>query len=230
MDLPQKFDIRRVLIKGEKSYSVSELFAGVPENPSDRAQSEFREAVGFAKILEIWHGHNLRIYAVNEEASPYKGIDFFLSSEVRSHSNEAFQLVEFKGKYTSVKNTDVFAKWIIDKKFKKGDKRVHLVINVAPGSQQISLEPDVLRELLKGSPFRSIILLGPVLNESSPKKSNYILVGLNSFNSQAIISLENESIISCTGECPYFSPKPEQSGKPKPAALALSEAKRKKQT
>ena len=57
MDLPQK---------GKKSYSVSKLFAAVPENPSDRAQSEFREAVGFAKILEIWHGHALRIYAVNE--------------------------------------------------------------------------------------------------------------------------------------------------------------------
>ena len=228
MDLPQKFDIRRVLIKGKKSYSVSELFAAVPENPKDRDQAEFREAVGFAKILEIWHGHDLSIYAVNEEVSPYKGIDFFLSSEVKSNSKEGFQLVEFEGKYSSVKNTDDFAKWIIDKKFKKGDKRVHLAVNVAPGNRQINLELDVLRELLKGSPFRSIILLGPVPNESSPKKSNYILLGLNSFNTQAIISLENESIISCTGECPYFNPKPEQSGMPKKAALAHSEAKRKK--
>ena len=98
------FPTHSINVDGHQCHSVSEIFATFNEPPTDRRMSELYEAVGFAMCLQIWRQENLVIRFIDEERSSYKGIDFFLSLENAFENgkrpSEAFQLIEFKAKYS----------------------------------------------------------------------------------------------------------------------------------
>lgn len=202
INLRQIVTIYKTLIEGKETISVSELFAAaIKKIPTERKGLEVFEALSFLKCMEIWNKGELLAQFVDEEKSPYKGIDFFVSLKSNEDVSHAFQLLEYKSKYTPVENTEEFAEWIMKKKFKKGDNKIHLLVNVAV-ENDTSLNIPLLRDMLKGSPFRSIILFGQI--KTNAKNSQYFLIFIYGFNASAIVNLREESISESTGDCPLF--------------------------
>jgi hypothetical protein len=201
MKVPAQFEFNRILIDGKKSNSVSEIFASFREILKDRKMNELFEAVGFSKCLEVWNKGELLIYYVDEEKSQYKGVDFFVSCKNDEKKLEAFQLVEFKSKFSSVENAEEFGNWIKNKKFKKGDKKVNLLINIAV-TKNILMNVALLRTLLRDSPFSNIVLFG--LIEKNEEDFKYIIIFLSGFNAHAVISLQEKMVAESSGDCPLF--------------------------
>lgn len=199
----QIITIHNIWVEDKETNSVSEIFAAlIKKIPTERKKLEIFEAVSFLKCLEIWNKGELLFQSVNEEKSPYKGIDFFVASKSNEDVVHAFQLVEYKSRYDPIKNTKDFAEWVIKKKFKKGDKKIHLVINVAV-EKDTTLNIPLLRSMFKGSPFRSIILFFQI--KTNAGNNQYALIFINGFNAGAIVNLREESISKSTDDCPLFS-------------------------
>jgi hypothetical protein len=202
MKIPDQFEFKRILVDGKKSNSVSEIFSSFSEIPKDRKMNELFEAVAFSKCLEIWSKNELTIYYVDEEKSQYKGVDFFVIYNSNQKGLQAFQLIEFKTKFTSVENTEEFVSWIKEKKFKKGDKKANLLINFSV-VKNLSMDVALLRNLLKDSPFLNIVLFGLV--EKNEETKIYIIIFLSGFNAYAIVNLQEETISESSGDCPFFA-------------------------
>ncbi len=200
MHLPENFQTYGVIINGKKNYTVSDIFKGFGENPRNTRESELLEATVFGKCLEIWDGETVMLQFVNEEATRYKGIYFFLNSKRDPKCWLAFQLIEYKAKYSQVKNTEGFADWIIEKKFKKGDKKIHLLVSLATKAP-LHLNLKILREKLKHSPYASIILLGPIkLNNNF----YHTLIGLNKYSYSIVVDVKNNLLLKSSEDCPHF--------------------------
>lgn len=168
---------------------------------------EIFEAVSFLKCLEIWSKNDLLVDFVNEEKSRYRGIDFIVTSTTSKNMHHAFQLLEYKSRYSPLKNTKEFAQWIIGKKFNKGDKKIHLLVNISM-SKDTSLNIPLLTEMLKKSPFRSIVLFFHIKSISS--NNSYGIFFVSGFDTRAVIELQKELITENTGDCPLFDSKDTQ--------------------
>ena len=186
----QIITIHKVEVEGRETNSVSKIFSAlIRKIPTERKKIEIFEAVSFSKCLEIWSKNDLFIVFVHEEKSPYKGIDFLVGSKSNEDIIHAFQLVEYKSKYVPLENTKDFAEWIIKKKFNKGDKKIHLLINVTVEKDTI-LNIPLLCTMFKNSPFRSVILFCQIKINS--KNNQYALMFINGLQESAIVDLQEE--------------------------------------
>ncbi|MGD9153822.1 MAG: hypothetical protein PVG30_09300 [Gammaproteobacteria bacterium] len=149
------------LIGNKSTCSISEIFNGFKQNPRNRRESELLEATVFGKCVEVWCKQKLLITFVNEDKGRYKGIDFFLASSERPKNHHAFQLLQYQAKYCSVKNTDEFAQWVVEKKFLKGDDKVHLVVSIAT-KEAMYLDIASLKDKFKDSPYASVNLMSNI--------------------------------------------------------------------
>lgn len=164
--------------------------------PEDRRGKELKGAVLLGHFLQIWGKKNIGLVFLNENKSQYKGIDFFLCDISNPEKYLAFQLVEHLRFNQEDMPFDKLGDWICDKKSKKGDEKIHLVVSVKTGN--IELLKSELKETYSRISFASLTVFG--LDENS----NYSLFGI--FNNQTFYAkIAEKNNVDSSMACPFFN-------------------------